>query len=132
MRRFLLAAMLGLMVGATGPADAGVIYTYSLNTKLCTPGEFEHVICSTLTGGFSVDSAHFNATSVTVIDSFMTDLSFTVSARSNPDQPPRPAVTFDPASGFFPWVLRSLPRALWHSVLASTRSPVPSAVASLF
>jgi hypothetical protein len=97
-----MAAVLGLMVGATGPSDAGVIYTYSLETKppFCTQ---DFLVCGTVTGSFSVDSAHFNASGITDISSFMTDLSFTVSPSSSPDPENQfPTSTFDPASGFLP------------------------------
>jgi hypothetical protein len=103
MRRVLLAAVLGLMVGATGPADAGVIFTYSMDTNFCDNGP--GLLCAAVKGSFSVDSANFNATDITIIDSFITDLSFTVTLSSRISLPPNlpPVTTFDPSVGFLPF-----------------------------
>jgi hypothetical protein len=102
MWQFVMAAVLGLMVGATGPANADVIYTYSMNTNFC--GGNGGLYCAAVKGSFSVDSAHFNATGITEIDSFMTDLSFTVTVSSRVPLPPGlpPVTIFDPSVGFLP------------------------------
>jgi hypothetical protein len=88
-RGIVLAAGLGLTVGATSSAEAGQIITYQFEGS---------VFCGTgcddpITGSFQVDSDHISASGITDISSFITNLSFTASI----DVPP---FTFDPASGF--------------------------------
>jgi hypothetical protein len=36
MWRFIVAAVLGLLVGTSGPADASVIFTYFFSTDFCS------------------------------------------------------------------------------------------------
>jgi PEP-CTERM motif len=95
MGRFIVAAVLGLMVVASGPADAGVIFTYSFSTDFCS-NIGDNTPC-TLTGSFAVDSAHFSASGNTDISSFITDLLFSWIL---PDQ--GDTLIFDAASGFHP------------------------------
>ncbi len=98
MWRFVLAAVLGPMVGATGPADAGVTYIYSMNAHLCTQNT---LTCGYIDGSFSVDSANFNATGITDISSFLNYYDFTVTAEEG-SEAPFATGDFDPASGFLP------------------------------
>jgi hypothetical protein len=88
-RGIVLAAGLGLTVGATSRAEAGQIITYKFEGDVdCGSG------CDdSITGSFQVDSGHFSPSGNTDISSFITNLSFT----ANIDVPP---FTFDPASGF--------------------------------
>jgi hypothetical protein len=96
MWRFVLGAVLGLMVGATGPADAGVIYQYFYEgTSSC----FVSLGCAVV-GSFEVDSDHIAASGDTDISSFITDLSFVMSVSIGP--PPPPETNFNAATGFVP------------------------------
>jgi hypothetical protein len=88
-RGIVLAAGLGLTVGATSRAEAGQIVTYKFDGSVdCGTGCDDPI-----TGSFQVDSGHFSPSGKTDISSFITNLSFT----ANIDVPP---FTFDPASGF--------------------------------
>jgi hypothetical protein len=95
MRGFLLATVLGLMVWATGRADAGVIFAYDFFGHTCMDEMGNSFDCR-VTGSFKVDSDHIGASGNTDISSFITNLSFTVSFPGDPD------FTFDPATGFVP------------------------------
>jgi hypothetical protein len=88
-RGIVLAAGLGLTVGATSSAEAGQIITYQFEGSVdCGSG-----CADPITGSFQVDSSHISPSGNTDISSFITNLSFTASI----DVPP---FTFDPASGF--------------------------------
>jgi hypothetical protein len=88
-RGIVLAAGLGLTVGATSSAEAGQIITYQFEGSVdCGTG-----CADPITGSFQVDSSHISPSGNTDISSFITNLSFTASI----DVPP---FTFDPASGF--------------------------------
>jgi hypothetical protein len=95
MRGFVLATVLGLMVGATGRADAGVIFAYDFFGHGCEDDMGNSSDCI-VTGSFQVDSDHIGASGNTDISSFVTNLSFTVSLNAVPD------ITFDPTTGFVP------------------------------
>lgn len=95
MWRFVLGAVLGLMVGATGPADAGVIYQYFY---VGSSGCYARLLCN-LIGSFEVDSDHIAASGNTDISSFITDLSFVMSIGFSP---PPPDTNFNAATGFVP------------------------------
>jgi hypothetical protein len=96
MWRFVLAAVLGLLVGATGPADAGAIFSYTFVGHNCIGGTGVNLQCI-VTGSFQVNSDHIGASGNTDISSFITNLSVTV---TNPDDDFFD--TFDSAGGFFP------------------------------
>jgi hypothetical protein len=88
-RGIVLAAGLGLTVGAASRAEAGQIITYNFEGSVDCGGGCDDPI----TGSFQVDSGHFSPSGNTEISSFITNLSFF----ANIDLPP---FTFDPASGF--------------------------------
>ena len=69
-RGIVLAAGLGLTVGATSRAEAGQIITYKFS------GDADDD--TSITGSFQVDSDHISASGNTDISSFITNLSFTV------------------------------------------------------
>ena len=96
MWRFVLAAVLGLTVGATGRADAGVIFSYNFLGRGCSGGGVN--LDCTLEGSFQVDSDHIDASGNTDISSFITNLSFTLSAPAFGGED----VTFDPTTEFGP------------------------------
>jgi hypothetical protein len=84
-RGIVLAAGLGLTIGATSSAEAGQIITYNFDGSVdCGTGCQDPV-----TGSFQVDSDHFSPSGKTDISNFITNLSFTAYI----DVPP---FTFDP------------------------------------
>jgi hypothetical protein len=94
MRRVMLAAVLGLMIGATDRAEAGQILTYTYGGQASSSdGNFVF----TISGSFQVDSDHIGTSGITDITSFITNLSFTTSAFAS-----IPSFTFDAATGFEP------------------------------
>jgi hypothetical protein len=115
-RGIVLAAALGLTVGATSRAEAGQIITYKFDGSVdCGTGCDDPI-----TGSFQVDSGHFSPSGNTDISSFITNLSFT----ANIDVPP---FTFDPASGFVAqpvFVARTASSAAALRVRAIRRSKV--------
>jgi hypothetical protein len=99
MRQLVLASVLGLMVGATDLAEAGQILTYTYAGQ----GSSDFFQW-TISGSFQVDSDHIGTSGDTDISSFITNLSFTISALG-----PIPSFTFDPASGFMPMHVKVTP-----------------------
>jgi hypothetical protein len=97
MRRIVLAAALGLMVGAPGGAEAGLIITYTYTTDPAN-----HL--PRITGSFQVDSDHIGTSGPTDIMSFITNASFTFFRLDGStltfNSPPPNSVTVTPTGDF--------------------------------
>jgi hypothetical protein len=97
MRRMVLAAALGLSVGAAGRAEAGLIITYTYTTD---PANHLPMV----TGSFQVDADHIGPSGTTDITSFITNASFTFvrldGSTSTFNSPPPNSVTVTPAGDF--------------------------------